>query len=796
MPGVPGPGAVLGAYRIDSVIAQGRGGTLYLATDQRLGRQVALKVVTGNPDHVARLQADTARLAQLESPHVVQVFDHGTIDGLPFVAAQYAAGGNMAGLLAALGPMPPALAAQAASQIAEALRDAHQAGVAHRNLKPSNVLLRDDRLDRMHVLVTDFGGGPSRDSTVTQPASAPGAWNYLAPERLQGTDTDPSADMAGDVYALGCLLHELITGQPPFTGTDVQVAMAHLNEPVPQLPGGDEATHQLNSILTSAMAKDPSARPTAATVRTELRTYAGILSTPPASAPATPPAGPPPVPPVPPVGPPATPPTPSSAPDLVKASEAPTMLPSTPPPFGAPAGPPPPPAGPPTPGQYESFSVPQGPPYAGQPAGPSGPGGSGKNRTPILIGAAVLALLLVIGIVVAVVASGGDDEPEAGRDPAPTSTDPTEDPTDVPTDEPTDDPSAPTTDEPTETETETGPPTPVLEGAITNDLDGNGFGDLALLTLDGLQVFPSDGTAFGKPELRKNRATQTGVSGDIDGDGRVDLVRLLGDPPRLSLSSTVGGGAVSPLNTPNNSQLSYATDIPIALGDVDGDGTLDLVAYTWLTKKTGEVSVALGTGDGYFQAATAWYNGEFSEAEGTIYVVDVDGDGIDDVVHRTWGRVGDLSQYATVLKSDGSALSVIGSPTTMDSAGFAVGTLMVGDPDGDGIDQLIGSTSDARKFNVWTWNGDTFDQTPWYDDTASFNDRPVTPDESLVSDVNGDGFDDIVVLGFNDDYDDYVASVMISDGLSFTLDNTWSRPMPIPGGTSYSPLDKVRDGVK
>ncbi|MCW2814033.1 MAG: Serine/threonine protein kinase [Nocardioides sp.] len=734
-PPPPGPGSTFGPYRIDSVIATGRTGVLYRATDQRLGRQVALKVVAGtlasSPEFVERFQREAATLARLESPHVVQIFDHGVQDGLPFLTSQYAAGGDLGTLLGRLGPMPPLLAAQACSQVAEALRDAHRAGVVHRNLKPSNVLLRDDRLDRIHVLVCDFGVGPAEGGgAATEPASAPGAWSYLAPERIQG---QPGSE-AADVYAVGCLLHEAVTGRPPYTGTDVEVASAHLQAPVPQLPGGDESTQRLNQVLARCLAKDPAQRyPSAGALRDDLRAWAGIIT-----------------------GPPAVPP-----------SEQLTMAPGAPPPFAPPP-----------------------PPYAATGAH-AGPGSKGPDRKLLLIaGAAALALVLVLGIVIAVVA-GGDDEPEA----APTTSEPT--PAGPSTADPSTVPTEPTETEPTETEP-TGPSEPVapdLSGAVAGDLDGDGLGDLTLLTFDGLRLLSSTGTAFGDPVLRRNRAGLVGMSGDLDEDGTTDLVRVLGEPPRMNASSSTGGS--SPLRTPARPDVLSALDVAMALGDVDGDGSLDLVAATRLGPTELQVDVAIGDGAGTFAPTTTWYSGPVGrESEGGIFVADVDEDGTGDVVHVSIGRLTDFAPMATVLVSDGTALAVTGETTEVDAGGFAVGSVVSGDFDGDGFQEIASTTADNLQVKVWSWNGSTFDQESWFDDTDNLEVPEVAGSDLAASDVDGDGFDDLVVLGATRDFVPVVNTVFLSEGTSFTRDDSWRRPVGLDNASGYNLLtSEVNAGV-
>jgi len=272
----PEVGTTFGSYRVDGVVGVGGMGMVYSATDLRLGRRVAVKVVLGqfaeSPEFLQRFQREAAVLARLDSPHVITIYDHGEHEGWPYLVTQYAAGGDLGRLLRERGGMPPMTAVEVCTQVADALVDAHDVGVIHRDVKPANVLLRDDRLDRPHVYLCDFGVAAVDASGLTTPGSVAGTWNYLAPERAQGVPATP----ASDVYAVGCLLFETLTGRPPYQGTDVDVAMAHLNAPVPQLPGQSAFTRRANYVLARSMAKDPGQRiASAREIREELRALGG-----------------------------------------------------------------------------------------------------------------------------------------------------------------------------------------------------------------------------------------------------------------------------------------------------------------------------------------------------------------------------------------------------------------------------------------------------------------------------------------------------------------------------------------
>lgn len=279
----------IGAYRLESQIGAGAMGTVHLATDLRLGRRVAVKLLYphlgSDPAYLARFGHEAATLARLDSPHVIPIYDHGQHDGSPYLVTQYAAGGDLGAVLRTHGVMPPILAVELAAQVADGLAAAHAVGVIHRDVKPGNVLLREADLSRPHLYLADFGVAFTESAGLTAPGSVAGTWDYMAPERAQGHPGSP----ASDVYAVGCLLHEMLTGRPPYGGNDVEVAMAHLEAPVPQLPGRDRLTQGVNRVLARAMAKDPAARyPSAAAMRDDLRAVAAGTTSPAATSPVVP----------------------------------------------------------------------------------------------------------------------------------------------------------------------------------------------------------------------------------------------------------------------------------------------------------------------------------------------------------------------------------------------------------------------------------------------------------------------------------------------------------------------------
>lgn len=260
MSGLPQVGGTFGRYRIDALLGRGAMGVVYLATDPTIDRRVALKVVAGelgeSQDFLTRFEREAEVLAKLASPHVIDIYDYGTDDGRPYIATQYVGGGDLGALLHQRGPMPPSLSLRIVGQLAEALDDAHRAGVVHRDVKPTNVLLRDPDDPHMHAYLCDFGIARTATTSLTAPGTVAGTWGYLSPECGRGAPGSP----ASDIYALGCLLWATLNGAPPYVGSDVEVAVAHQKQPIPQLAGNDPVSRAVNQILQRSMAKRPEDR--------------------------------------------------------------------------------------------------------------------------------------------------------------------------------------------------------------------------------------------------------------------------------------------------------------------------------------------------------------------------------------------------------------------------------------------------------------------------------------------------------------------------------------------------------
>ena len=260
-----GEGSVIAErYRLDSEIASGATGRVFRATDLLASRQVAVKVLrpefARDATTLERLRAAARLAGTVSHAGVAGAYDFGEAaqDGGPYLVTQLVQGPSLAEMIAVELVMAPFLAG-VLRQVADGLAAAHARGLAHGNLKPSNVLLgkgaRDDRV----VKVTDFG---IADAVAVSPvlgrapgtAHGPGAAAYLAPERAGGGPGTP----ASDLYSLGIMAFEWLTGSPPFTGTRQQVLAAHSRRPLPPLPPAVPAV--LVGLIARLTAKDPARR--------------------------------------------------------------------------------------------------------------------------------------------------------------------------------------------------------------------------------------------------------------------------------------------------------------------------------------------------------------------------------------------------------------------------------------------------------------------------------------------------------------------------------------------------------
>jgi serine/threonine protein kinase/uncharacterized RDD family membrane protein YckC len=257
------PGQVVGGYRIDGVAGRGGMGVVYRATQLALDRTVALKLIApeiaGDEGFRERFKRESRIAASIEHPNVIPVHEAGEADGLLFIAMRFVDGTDLRELLQRAGALSPLRVAAIVAQIARALDAAHASGLVHRDVKPGNVLIAD-RGGGEHVYLTDFGltKRSASDSALTGTGQWVGTLDYVAPEQIEGRRVDGRTD----VYALGCVLFEALTGHVPFErDTDVSKLWAHISEPPPspsaRHPGVPPA---FDAVVARAMAKDPDAR--------------------------------------------------------------------------------------------------------------------------------------------------------------------------------------------------------------------------------------------------------------------------------------------------------------------------------------------------------------------------------------------------------------------------------------------------------------------------------------------------------------------------------------------------------
>ncbi len=257
-------------YELEELVGSGGMSSVYRAHDRLLDRKVALKVLhqqyTDDAEHVGRFRHEARTVATLSHPNIVTVIDRGEHDGRQFIVLEYVDGENLKQLIQR-GPVPVSTAVELAIQISQGLAFAHQQGLVHRDVKPQNVLLNGDG----QAKVTDFGIARSLDVQhgMTQTGTVLGTSDYIAPEQAQGQRVDEHTD----VYSLGVVLYELLTGEVPFPGENfVAVAMRHINEPPPSIrERRPDVPPRLEAAVQRAMAKEARHRfPTMADFRREL----------------------------------------------------------------------------------------------------------------------------------------------------------------------------------------------------------------------------------------------------------------------------------------------------------------------------------------------------------------------------------------------------------------------------------------------------------------------------------------------------------------------------------------------
>lgn len=256
-------GQKLGKYELIERMAQGGMAEVYAAFQPGVERTVVLKVLHGhlvdNQDIVARFQREARAAGRLQHPHIVRVIDIGIEDDNYFMVMDYLQGGTLGDYLKARGRIPAEAALRLAAQLIDALQSAHAQGIVHRDIKPSNILFADDSYEQ--VLLTDFGLASLRDDadgSLTVTGAMVGTPTYMSPEAVRGEVCDERSDL----YSLGVVLYEMVTGKPPYiANTPYSMLMKQTNDPLPSPRSiNPELPEAVEELLLSILAKDPAER--------------------------------------------------------------------------------------------------------------------------------------------------------------------------------------------------------------------------------------------------------------------------------------------------------------------------------------------------------------------------------------------------------------------------------------------------------------------------------------------------------------------------------------------------------
>jgi hypothetical protein len=274
-------GSLVAGYRVEQEVARGGMAMVYRASDERLGRVVALKLMAADlaadAEFRARFLRECRAAAMVEDPHIIPVYGAGEADGVLFIAMRFVSGGDVSSLIRQAGPLPAVRVAGIVSPVASALDSLHQAGLVHRDVQPANMLLdtRPGRPD--HVYLSDFGltKGASSVTRLTGTGQFLGTLDYVSPEQIGGRELDGRTDQ----YSLACAAFELLTGAPPFRRGNLAAAVgAHLIEPPPLVTAvRPDLPPAVDEVLARALAKQSDSRyPTCGDFADALRDALGV----------------------------------------------------------------------------------------------------------------------------------------------------------------------------------------------------------------------------------------------------------------------------------------------------------------------------------------------------------------------------------------------------------------------------------------------------------------------------------------------------------------------------------------
>lgn len=250
-----------GRYRLLERIAAGGMGEVWSASDEVLGREVAVKLLknqyVADDQFRARFRAEAQYAARLSHPGIAQVYDFGEQDDLAFLVMELVRGEPLSAILERAGRLTPEVTLDLVSQAARALQTAHDAGIVHRDIKPGNLMITSDG----RVKITDFGiARAAQSNTLTQTGMVMGTAQYVSPEQASGK----TVTAASDIYSLGVVAYECLAGAAPFTAEQpIAIALAHVRDTPDELP--EDVPQPVSDLVMQALAKDPAARPMPAT---------------------------------------------------------------------------------------------------------------------------------------------------------------------------------------------------------------------------------------------------------------------------------------------------------------------------------------------------------------------------------------------------------------------------------------------------------------------------------------------------------------------------------------------------
>ncbi|MBM4388271.1 MAG: serine/threonine protein kinase, partial [Deltaproteobacteria bacterium] len=266
-----------GKYRIDEFIGKGGMGTVFRATNLVINQKVAIKIMqkelVESDEQVKRFINEARVTAQLEHPNTLKVYDFGeTEDGLLYIVMEYLKGKTLAKVVTEEGALSQERVIDIVISIARSLSEAHEKGLVHRDLKSENIMLLDFKGQKDFVKVLDFGiakivAGDKNEPSLTKKGMTVGSPSFMSPEQVLGN----SLDGRSDLYSLGIIMYQTLSGKLPFTGENpVSILLAHLNNDAPDFPAGVRINKRLKEIVFSMLSKDAEARPGSADALIEM----------------------------------------------------------------------------------------------------------------------------------------------------------------------------------------------------------------------------------------------------------------------------------------------------------------------------------------------------------------------------------------------------------------------------------------------------------------------------------------------------------------------------------------------